>query len=66
MQKIRLDSSDSDEFLLSRTPSTEKEKSVTVRDTKNSNNISNAYSASHLTPKQKERRRQYKIRKGDV
>jgi|TARA_A100000172_G_scaffold42166_1_gene25772 hypothetical protein len=66
MQKIRLDSSDSDEFLLSRTPSTEQEKAVMRRDTKKSNNISNAYSASHLTPKQKERRRQYKIRKGDV
>ena len=66
MQKIRLDSSDSDEFLLSRTPSTEQEKAVTVRDTKNSNNISNGYSASHLNSRQKERRRQYKIRKGDV
>ena len=37
-----------------------------VENTNKSNKTSNGYSNAHLTQKQRERRRQYKIRKGDV
>ena len=65
MQRIRLDSVDSNEFLLSRVPKKEKESRV-LENTNKSNKTSNGYSNAHLTQKQRERRRQYKIRKGDV
>tara|TARA_R100000458_G_C8108100_1_gene131997 strand:+ start:216 stop:416 length:201 start_codon:yes stop_codon:yes gene_type:complete len=66
MRKIRLDSVDSNEFLLSRNITTPKYKTSKTTKLKPEKRVSNAYSTANLTARQRDRRRRYKLRKGDV